>query len=130
MNAYVVKTKEMRSYTESVMDDGSGPRVPYWPIAPVVANSPAQAKHLFLIEFEHRSDSGVYGDDWNSLSVRLLARDVDMFNQELTRGVHEESDWLWGRIHEVEDHAGRACDCPEMADIEFEAPETKQGTSK
>lgn len=120
MNAYVVKTKEMRSYTEPVLDYGVGPQIPVQPIAPVVAATAAQAKRLFLDEFSHRSDSGVYTDDWTSLRVRLLFRDINVIGRlvDLRPGVHEENDELWGRIHEVEDHDGLPCDCPEIEDAE------------
>ena len=107
MNAYVVRMNEEREYVEPVMDDGSGPRIPYLPIAPVVADTPAQAKRLFLREFTHRSRSGVYTDDWTSLRVRLLARDVDG-----KPGVDETNEALWLRVHEVDDHGGKPCDCP------------------
>lgn len=110
MNAYVVQTKDVRSYTEPVLDDGSGPEIPYQPISPVVAETAAQAKHLFLTEFAHRPRTGVYSDDWTSLRVRLLARDVPW-----SQGVHEDNDFLWGRIHELEDHAGKSCSCVEAS---------------
>lgn len=108
MNAYMVRTRDMRSYTEPVMDDGSGPQIPYQPIAPVVAETPAQAKRLFLDEFTNKLRTGVYEDDWNELRVRLLAKNVS-----LAAGVRESDDALWFRIHEVETHGGKACDCPE-----------------
>ncbi len=107
MNAYTVKTSEMRAYTEPVMDDGSGPRILCWPMSPVVAETPGQAKKLFLDEFSHQPRSGVETDDWTSLRVRLLYRDVP-----LPRGVREDDHALWARIHEIEDHHGRPCDCP------------------
>lgn len=90
------------------MDDGSGPQIPYLPIAPVVAETPAQAKRMFLTEFTRRPNSGVYGDDWNELRVRLLLRDVDV-----AAGIHEHDVRFWGRIHELEDHGGGRCDCPD-----------------
>lgn len=116
MNAYVVKTKEPREYAEDWIDFGDdvvgGIMVPIMgvcqPIAPVVAETPAQAKRIFLTEFTSRSRSGVETDDWPSLRVRLLVKGT-----ELSPGVHEKSDELWGRIHEVEDHGGKPCDCPE-----------------
>lgn len=106
MNAYVVRTKDERSYTEPILEDGSGPQIPYLPISPVVAESAGRAKSLFLREFSHRVASGVYDDDWPDLRCRLLRKDVD-----LPAGVRENDDDLWGRIHELEDHDGEPCDC-------------------
>lgn len=109
MNAYVVRTKDRRDYVEPVMDDGSGPSFEYQPIAPVVAETAGQAKNLFLREFAHRHGrNGVETDDYPNLRVRLLERDYDA-----PAGVVEESAHLWMRIHEVEDHGGAICDCPE-----------------
>jgi hypothetical protein len=108
VNAYVVRTKDERTYTEPVMDDGSGPQIPYWPIAPVVAATPAQAKRAFLDEFSRRPRSGVYTDDWTALRVRLLQKDV-----VLPPGLHEEDGPLWLRVHELEAHHGSGCDCEE-----------------
>lgn len=72
MNAYIVQTKEERSYVEPVLDDGNGPRFPCWPIAPVLAETPAHAKRLFLDAYADNFQSGVFGDDWTALRVRLL----------------------------------------------------------
>lgn len=91
------------------MDDGSGPQIPYLPIAPVVAETPGQAKRMFLTEFTRRPGSGVYGDDWNELRVRLLLRDVDV-----AAGIHEDDARFWVRIHELEDHGGGRCGCPDV----------------
>jgi hypothetical protein len=117
MNAYVVQTKDMRSYTEPVLDDGSGPLIPYQPIAPVVAESYAQAKYLFLREFAGSRNAGVYWDDWTDLRARLLYKDYS-----LDAGVKEDDDRLWGRIHELEDHDGAECDCPEEEEEEVITP--------
>ena len=53
-NVYLVKTSDERTYVEPVMDDGSGPSWSYWPMAPVVAESPGKAKTLFLRAFTQR----------------------------------------------------------------------------
>ena len=108
MNAYVVRTKDRREYTEPIMDDGSGPRTPYLPIAPVIAETPAQAKRLFLDHFSRDPHSGVYSDDWPRLLVRLLRKNVD--NEP---GLREDDDELWWRVHEVIDHNGAECNASE-----------------
>lgn len=90
MNAYLVQTRDEREYFEPITDDGQGPSFPYLPIAPVVAETPAQAKRLFLEEFARRPNSGVYHDDWNELRVRVLAKGVSY-----TAGVHERENALW-----------------------------------
>lgn len=120
MNAYVVRTKDMRSYVEPVLDDGSGPSFPIQPIAPVIADTPAQAKKLFLDHYTSMGRSGVETDDYPNLRVRLLMRDVSV-PFELDPGVVEErggrhpinllSFACWLRIHEVYDHDGKRCDC-------------------
>lgn len=109
MNAYVVKTRDRREYVEPIPGFyGDGPRFPIWPMSPVVAETPAQAKQLFLIEFAHsRSNSGVETDDWTELRVRLLAKDVPV-----AAGIYEFDEDLWFRIHEIEQHDGKRCDCP------------------
>ena len=108
MNVYMVRTRDEREWTDPITDDGRGPSFPYLPIAPVVAETPAQAKRMFLDEFATRSSTGVYHDDWNELRVRLLVRDTD-----LQPGLHEGVAALWFRYHEVVDHGGKPCDCPE-----------------
>lgn len=111
MNAYVVRTKDARSYVEPLLEDGSGPSFPYLPIAPVVAETPGKAKALFLREFTSSPYSGVYDDDWPDLRCRLLFKDVDE-----EPGVYEQmrsdDDPFWLRIHELDDHGGNPCDCP------------------
>lgn len=84
----------MREYVEPILDDGTGPIFPYLPIAPVLAETPGQAKRMFLDEFANRGSSGVYGDDWTSLRVRLLAKDITLVPW-VKPGVHEEADALW-----------------------------------
>lgn len=89
LSAYLVKTKEARTYVEPILDDGTGPLMDCWPMAPVVAESPAAAKALFLREYGgHRS--GVETDDYPNLRVSTLAKNVD-----LPRGVRDEDEALW-----------------------------------
>lgn len=94
MNAYVVYINEMRDYVEPVLDDGSGPAIPIWPVAPVVAETEGKAKWLFLNEYSHRPRTGVETDDWVSLRVRLIAKDIQLLPGE-TAGVKDEDNALW-----------------------------------
>src|SRR3990167_4246022 len=87
---------------------GLEPPEPVGIIAPVRASSPAQAKYLYVRE-EKALD---YPDDWPALRVRLLAKDVDG-KAGIVEYPDPDTDRLWGRIHEVEDHGGKSCDCPE-----------------
>lgn len=98
MNAYLVKTKDEREYVEPVMDDGSGPRFPVWPMAPVVADGPGRAKSLFLGKYAHNgSRTGVYSDDFTNLRVSTLQKNVD-----LEEGVHDDEGPLWDLIFQRE----------------------------
>ena len=90
MNAYVVRTKDRRTYVEPVLDDGSGPEFDTLPISPVIAPTPGRAKTIFMREFAHGSRTGVYSDDFLNLRVRLLARDVDQHE-----GVSNDEKWWW-----------------------------------
>lgn len=90
LNAYMVRTKDERTYVEPILDDGSGPSLTCWPMAPVVAESPAQAKALFLSEFSQGLNSGVERDDYPNLRVRTLLKNVD-----LPRGVRADDLSLW-----------------------------------
>ena len=92
MNAYLVKTKDERTYVEPLLDDGSGPIFACWPMAPVVAESPAKAKTLFLGEFKGRS-SGVETDDYLNLRVTTLVKRVD-----LPEGVYADDHSLWALV--------------------------------
>ena len=87
--AYLVKTKDAREYVESIMDDGTGPSFECWPMAPVVAESPGQAKSLFLAKFS-RGNTGVYSDDFPNLRVKRIAKHVD-----LPVGVYADDEKLW-----------------------------------
>lgn len=90
LNAYLVKTKDMRSYTEPILDDGTGPSFPVWPMSPVVAATPSRAKSLFLRAFTGRGSTGVETDDYPNLRVTLLEKNVDV-----PAGVYEHDDHFW-----------------------------------
>ena len=94
-NAYLVMTKERRTYVEPILDDGSGPEFDCWPMAPVIAESPGKAKTMFLRDFARGRSTGVETDDYPNLRVRLLERSVD-----LPTGIRDDG-WLWDRISEV-----------------------------
>ena len=96
MNAYVVKTKDSREYVEPILDDGTGPVFDCWPMSPVVAATPAQAKKIFLDAYQ-RGNTGVYSDDWPNLRVRLLFKDVG-----LPAGLYEQDAKFWDRISELD----------------------------
>jgi hypothetical protein len=86
----MVRTKDERTYVEPILDDGSGPTLDCWPMAPVVAETPAQAKALFLREFAPRLNTGVETDDYPNLRVRTLVKNVD-----LPPGVRADDPSLW-----------------------------------
>lgn len=90
MNAYVVRTRDVRTVVEPIHDDGSGPSYDFLPIAPVVAGTRGRAKVLFLDEFSNRSRTGVESDDYLELRARLLAKNVDR-----AEGVCDDDDELW-----------------------------------
>ena len=98
LNAYLVKTKQMRYYTIPILDDGSGPQEPCWPMSPVVAESPAQAKKFFLDEFAGSRNAGVEYDDWVNLRVSTLAKNVS-----LPAGVREDDNSLWALVKDWAD---------------------------
>ena len=89
-NVYLVKTKDQRTYTEPIMDDGSGPSFYCWPMAPVVAETPGKAKKLFLDAFAQGARTGVETDDYPNLRVTTLAKGV-----ERPVGVYADDDELW-----------------------------------
>jgi hypothetical protein len=96
-NAYLVMTKEIRSYKEVILDDGSGPDYDWWPMAPVVAETRGKAKSLFIRKYAfNQLHSGVETDDYTNLRTRLLEKDVD-----LPEGVHEDDKKLWNKIDVV-----------------------------
>ena len=94
LHAYLVKTSEAREYVEPIMDDGSGPSHPCWPMSPVVAETPGKAKALFLREFAGGQRTGVETDDFPNLRVQLLQRNVD-----LPIGVRENDNDLWALVN-------------------------------
>jgi hypothetical protein len=91
--AYLVKTKDARTYVEPIMDDGTGPIMHCWPMAPVVAESPSAAKALFLREYGGRN-SGVETDDYVNLRVTKLTSD----GLSLPRGVRDRDESLWALV--------------------------------
>lgn len=116
MNAYVVRIPEERTsqrYYE--------PPEPWWPIGVFLAETPAQAKRDALDAW---IGSGVERDDWNALRVRLLRYDIRVYDGESGSDVEARrgevpfgdplAETLWLRIHELDDHGGASCDCPEM----------------
>jgi hypothetical protein len=108
VNAYLVRIPELRSEYYS---GGYEPPEPWFPTGIFCAETPAQAKYDAIEDWAGGTRSGVYHDDWPSLRVNLLRKDVSYERGELN---DDESD-LWGRVHEVlVDHGGKACDCPEM----------------
>lgn len=92
-NVYLVKTKDQRTYTDPIMDDGTGPSFDCWPMAPVVAETPGKAKKLFLDAFAQGSRTGVETDDYPNLRVKVLAKGVD-----LPVGVRADDDSLWALV--------------------------------
>jgi len=100
VNAYAVGTKDIREFVEPIAGyEGwpNGPSYSYQPIAPVLAETPAQAKKFFLDKFASDDNSGVYDDDWCSLRVRLIGKNVYLL-PGVTPGVHEEADSLWAAM--------------------------------
>ena len=94
MNIYLVKTKDIRSYKEVILDDGSGPEWDIWPMAPVAAETRGRAKSLFLKKYGfNRLHSGVETDDYPNLRTRLLFKDVNV-----PEGIYEDTDEYWNKI--------------------------------
>ncbi len=94
MDAYLVMTKDMRTYREVILDDGSGPEWDWWPMAPVVAESRGKAKNLFLQKYAfNQLHSGVETDDYVNLRTKILEKDVD-----LPAGVYEDNKHFWNII--------------------------------
>lgn len=109
MNAYLVRIPEERGEFYS---GGYEPPEPWWPIGIFVAETRAQAKADALSTWTHSPRSGVYGDDWRHLRTNLLAADVAAERGEYVTGPLFGP--LWLRVHEVLDHAGASCACPEV----------------
>jgi hypothetical protein len=115
MNAYLVLIPEQRC---DVYFGGYEPPEPWYPTGVFIAETPGQAKRDALYEWANAPRSGVYHDDWTNLRVRLLGRDVAGLSS-IRRGELSQSDnpglydRAWFRVHEVLDHDGRPCDCPE-----------------
>lgn len=84
---------------------GFEPPEPVWCADIITAVSPAKAKYLFLAGRPGLRFPVDYPDDWPLTRVRKL-------------GVGELSEnEAWGRIHEILDHGGRRCDCPEEEEV-------------
>ncbi len=124
MNAYLVHIPEER--LSHYYTGGLEPPEPVWPLEIVCAETLSQARYDFLREMPYRSGSGVETDDWTAIRVRLLAKDVPfgrVCGIPEPKGDPEKrlpgDEWyyrFWLRIHEIEDHGGKPCDCPE-ADV-------------
>jgi hypothetical protein len=74
------------------------------PCGVFVAETRGQAKRMLLSEFDRQTDP----EEFLDVRTRLLERDIDV--GDISDAL---IDRLWGRVHEVEHHAGRPCDCPE-----------------
>jgi len=112
MNTYFVYVREEeQNKPEMRMDHvylgGYDPPEPVWCADVVHAETPAQAKHRFITKWAGGGvpRSPVYHDDWPLLRVRLLGKDV------------LGEDEAWGRIHEILDHDGKPCDCPQEDEV-------------
>lgn len=117
MNAYLVRIPEERS---AYAYGNYEPPEPWWPTGVFIAETRGRAKVLALTNWTSRS-TGVETDDFNSLRTNLLARDVDLLNPDVRRGEYETGplfNFLWLRVHEVLDHGGARCTCPEYLEDE------------
>lgn len=108
MTAYFVYVRDDRENKPEVRMEhyygwATDPPEPVWCADVVKAETPAQAKHRFLVEWAGTMSTPVDWDDWPNLRVRILDHDDEASN-----------DALWGRIHEILDHDSKPCDCPEV----------------
>lgn len=85
----------------------------YVPCGIFVAETRGQAKRMLI-----DSDNDLDAEEYLDVRAKLLERDTDAPTGQLVEATSDSPDgspyWrLWGRVHEVEDHGGEACDCPE-----------------
>lgn len=102
MNAYLVRIPEERADIPSACS--LEPPEPWWPTGIFIADTPAQAKTDALRAWSSSATTGVYSDDWPSLRVRLLERDVPLPRGEcivVTEENGETYDRLWERVSEL-----------------------------
>lgn len=72
----------------------------------IAANTPGQARSTFI-----KVMSEAYGEDYTHIRVLKFASDIDAKLGAIHIGpLHHQG---WERFHEVLDHAGKKCDCPE-----------------
>ena len=84
----------------------------YVPCGIFIAETRGQAKRMLIA-----SDNHLEAEEFVDVRTALLERDVGLSAGEVGE---PKSDWpdgsaywrLWGRVHEVEDHGGKPCDCP------------------
>lgn len=121
MNAYLVRIREERGALYFGGDLYEPPE-PWFPIGVFVAATRGQAKADALSTWSHSSRSGVYEDDWPNLRTNVLAHDVELLNPaDVSRGEYETGplhNFFWLRVHEVLDHGGARCTCPEYLEDE------------
>lgn len=85
MNGYVVYIPELRSEIPSMAS--LEPPESWYPADIFAAETPGQAKSDALREWTSGLRSGVYSDDWPSLRVRLLERNVPLKRGRVTLDV-------------------------------------------
>lgn len=90
MNAYAVALKEERTWYDYYQLEAP---LPYLPIAVFAAETRGQARFDALKSFVHEPQSAVYEDDFDLLTVKLLAKNV-----RVPRGRYSDSDSIWGLI--------------------------------
>lgn len=95
MNVYGCVSEEL-TYTEHILDDGSGPQVPYAIIVLIVAENRAKAKWLAW-KTDRESFTGNIVD-MPRFSVRRICRDVDIPVGEY---VGERDEEYWERYEKI-----------------------------
>lgn len=84
----------------------------YVPCGIFIAETRGQAKRMLV-----DSDDCVEAEEFLDVRTALLDRDVELADGELPPGGELPDEIgpvyfrLWKRVHEVEDHAGKECDC-------------------
>ena len=94
---------------------GYEPPEPVGMVDVVAAETRGGARHQFI-----RCCDVAEAEDWNFLRVRKVAGDVEGLKPGSVPYGHPAHDQGWLRIHEIFDHDGRECDCPEVSLDEYE----------
>lgn len=115
MNAYVVMILDRETGKPEIRTAYSyyEPPEPAAMIEVIAAETPGQAR----VEFAKQESEAFIEEDFTRIRVRKFATGIDHKRGRIT--ANPLYDQGWWRAHEILDHAGATCDCPELENEEL-----------